>query len=172
MCEELRFQGKLLSATVSRVADRWQVSIGVDVPVNPAKAENQGEVVGVDLGVKTLATLSNGEVEEGPKGLRRWSKKLRQLCKSLSRKREGSANWKKAKAALARLYDRIANKRNDAAHKLTSEIAKRFATIVIEDLNLAGMTRNKSLARSVADASMAEVRRMLGGSAGRPRNCC
>jgi len=75
MCEELRFQGKLLSATVSRVADRWQVSIGVDVPVNPAKAENQGEVVGVDLGVKTLATLSNGEVEEGPKGVAETVKK-------------------------------------------------------------------------------------------------
>ena len=161
MREELRFQGKLLSAAVSRVADRWQVSFCVDVQVNPANAENQGEVVGVDLGVRALATLSNGDVEEGPKALRRWSKKLRRLCKSLNRKKEGSANWKKAKNALARLYARIANQRNDVAHKLTSELTKRFGTIVIEDLNVAGMTRNKSLAKSVADASMAEVRRML-----------
>ncbi|MEF3193820.1 MAG: transposase [Halothiobacillaceae bacterium] len=120
MRESLRFAGKIMSATISRVADRWFVSIAVDTEDMPKrKAENQG-VVGVDLGVSALATLSTGEPPiSGPKPHKALLSRLRRLSRSLSRKQKGSRNLAKAKAQLARLHARIANIRSDALHKLT-----------------------------------------------------
>jgi putative transposase len=162
MRESLRFTGKILSATISRVADRWFVSITVDTPDNPhlPKAENQG-AVGVDLGVSALATLSTGETIPGPKAYRALLARLRRLSKSLSRKQKGSANRAKAKAKLARLHARIAAIRTDALHKLTTSLTRRFHTIAIEDLNVRGMMSNRHLARSIADMSFFEFRRQL-----------
>ena len=161
MREPLRFAGKIMSATVSRVADRWFVSIAVDTEDPPKrKAENQG-IVGVDLGVSALATLSTGEVITGPKPHKALLDRLRRLSQSLSRKQKGSRNRQKAKAKLARLHARIANIRLDALHKLTTEITRRFHTIGIEDLNVRGMMANRHLARSIADMSFHEFRRQL-----------
>ncbi len=162
MRESLRFAGKILSATVSRVADRWLVSITVEVDDLPARpAENQG-AVGVDLGVSAFATLSTGEVVTGPKAHTALLDRLRRLSRSLSRKQKGSNNRKKAKLKLARLHARIANIRQDATHKLTTDIASRFHTIGIEDLNVRGMISNRHLARSIADMGFFEFRRQLG----------
>ena len=140
MREELRFKGKITSATISRKADRWFVSINVELQdlSHLKPAENQG-VVGVDLGVLALATLSTGEVVEGPKPLKRLLKKVKRLSKSLARKEKGSANRQKAKIELAKTHAEIANIRKDALHKLTSDLTSRFHTIVIEDLNVSGM---------------------------------
>jgi putative transposase len=162
MRESLRFAGKILSATISRVAERWLVSITVDTPDNPhlPKAENQG-AVGVDLGVSALATLSTGEKIAGPKAYRALLARLRRLSKSLSRKQKGSANRRKAKAKLAKLHVRIASIRQDALHKLTTDLTRRFHTIAIEDLNVRGMMANRHLARSIADMSFFEFRRQL-----------
>ncbi|MGC9008291.1 MAG: RNA-guided endonuclease InsQ/TnpB family protein [Halothiobacillaceae bacterium] len=161
MRESLRFTGKLLSATISRVADRWFVSIAVDTNDPPKHhAENQG-AVGVDLGVSALATLSTGETITGPKPHKALLNRLRRLSRSLSRKQKGSANRAKAKAKLAQLHARIANIRQDALHKLTSDITRRFHTIVIEDLNVRGMVKNRHLARSIADMGFHEFRRQL-----------
>jgi putative transposase len=162
MRESLRFTGKILSATVSRVADRWFVSIAVDVPDQShlPKAENQG-AVGVDLGVAALATLSTGETITGPKPHKALLTRLQRLSRSLSRKQKGSANRKKAKAKLARLHARIANIRSDALHKLTTHLTSRFHTIGIEDLNVRGMVKNRHLARSIADMGFFEFRRQL-----------
>lgn len=162
MRESLRFTGKILSATVSRVADRWFVSITVDTQNNShlPKAENQG-AVGVDLGVKALATLSTGEAINGPKAHTSLLKRLRRLSRSLSRKQKGSRNRQKAKAQLARLHARIAYIRSDALHKLTSDLTRRFHTIGIEDLNVRGMMANRNLARSIADMGFFEFRRQL-----------
>ena len=162
MRESLRFNGKIMSATISRVADRWFVSITVDVPdlSHLPKAENQG-VVGVDLGVSALATLSTGETITGPKPHKALLTRLQRLSRSLSRKQKGSANRKKAKAKLARLHARIANIRQDALHKLTTDLTRRFHTIGIEDLNVRGMVRNRHLARSIADMGFFEFRRQL-----------
>jgi putative transposase len=162
MREPLRFNGKILSATISRVADRWFVSITVDVPDQShlPKAENQG-VVGVDLGISALATLSTGEKIAGPKPHKALLGRLRRLSRSLSRKQKCSANRKKAKTKLARLHARIANIRQDALHKLTSDLTRRFHTIVIEDLNVHGMMANRHLARSIADMGFFEFRRQL-----------
>ena len=163
MRESLRFTGKILSATISRVADRWFASITVDTQdlSHLPKAENQG-AVGVDLGVSALATLSTGEVITGPKAHRTLLKRLRRLSRSLSRKQKGSANAKKARARLARLHARIANIRQDALHQLTTSLTRRFPVIGIEDLNVAGMMKNRRLARSIADMGFFEFRRQLG----------
>ncbi|ANB01467.1 RNA-guided endonuclease TnpB family protein [Ectothiorhodospira sp. BSL-9] len=161
MRESLRFTGKIMSATISRVADRWFVSITVDTEDPPRRpAENQGSV-GVDLGVLALATLSTGDTMTGPKAHTAVLKRLRRLSRSLSRKQKGSSNRNKAKAKLARLHTRIANIRQDALHKLTSDLTRRFHTIGIEDLNVRGMMANRHLARSIADMSFHEFRRQL-----------
>lgn len=161
MRESLRFAGKIMSATISRVADRWFVSITVETEDPPKRcAENQG-VVGVDLGVSALATLSTGETITGPKPHKALLNRLRRLSRSLSRKQKGSSNRAKARAKLARLHARIANIRSDALHKLTSDLSRRFHTIGIEDLNVRGMMANRHLARSIADMSFFEFRRQL-----------
>ena len=170
MREALRFRGKIVSATISRVADRWFASICVSVSdtENAAslnlrsipQAESQG-AVGVDLGVSALATLSTGEVISGPKALARLLPRLRRLSRFVVRKQKGSANRRKARLKLARHYARIANIRADALHKLTSDLTRRFELIGIEDLNVKGMLSNRHLSRSVSDMGFFEFRRQL-----------
>jgi putative transposase len=162
MRETLRFTGKIMSATVSRVADRWFVSITVDTQndLPLPKAENQG-VVGVDLGVSALATLSTGEPIPGPKAHKALLDRLRRLSRSMSRKVKGSENRKKAKAKLSRLHARIGNIRKDGLHQLTTDLTRRFHTIGIEDLNVKGMVKNRHLSRAVSDMGFFEFRRQL-----------
>ena len=161
MREALRFTGRIVSATVSRRADRWHVSITVDATeVSLSPADNQG-AVGIDLGVSALATLSTGEQWPRPKALRSLLDRLRRLSRSLSRKVKGSRNRDKAKRRLARLHARIANMRRDSLHKLTTSLTRRFHTIGIEDLNVKGMLANQRLARAIADMGFHELRRQL-----------
>ncbi|MDA8344615.1 MAG: RNA-guided endonuclease TnpB family protein [Thermaerobacter sp.] len=161
MREKLRFQGKIVSATISRSADRWFVSITVETDQAPKRPAEHLGAVGVDLGVLTLATLSTGERIPGPRVLRKRVGQLRRLSRSLSRKQRGSKNRAKARAKLARLHARIADIRLDSLHKLTSDLARRFDVIGIEDLNVRGMVRNHRLARSIADMGLRELRRQL-----------
>jgi putative transposase len=163
MREVLRFAGKIMSATVSRVADQWFVSITVDTPddLPLAKAENQG-AVGVDLGVSALATLSTGEPPiPGPKAHKALLCRLQRSSRGLSRKAKGSKNRHKAKMKLARLHARISNIRKDALHQLTTDLTRRFHTIGIEDLNVRGMVKNRHLSRAVSDMGFFEFRRQL-----------
>ncbi|MBW2011820.1 MAG: transposase [Deltaproteobacteria bacterium] len=160
MREQLRFTGKILSATVSRIADKWFVAINVQTDLTSATI-NSHVVVGVDLGVKQLATLSDGTVVEGPKPHKALLQRLRRLNKSLSRKEKGSNNWKKGKLKLSRLHARIANIRKDALHKLTTMLVQNFSIIGIEDLNVNGMTKNHKLARSILDMGFGEFVRQL-----------
>lgn len=159
--ERLRFEGKILSATISRVADRWFVSITVETDAPPPTAKPDSEVVGVDLGVGTQATLSTGEKIEGAKPHRVLLKRLQRLSRSLSRKEKGSRNRQKAKTKLARLHARISNIRRDGLHKLTTELTRRFHTIGVEDLTVSGMLKNRRLARSIADQGFHEFKRQL-----------
>lgn len=162
MRESLRFAGKIMSATVSRVADRWFVSITVDAEDDShlPKAENQG-AVGVDLGVSALATLSTGETITGAKSHKALLARLQRLSRSLSRKQKGSEKRKKAKGKLAKLHARIAAIRSDALHQLTTSLTRRFHIIGIEDLNVRGMVKNRHLARAIADMGFFELRRQL-----------
>ena len=161
MREALRFEGKITCATVSRTADRWLISITVesDLPVHPC--ENQARTVGVDLGVKRLATLSDGTFVVGPKPLHRTLKRVKRLCRALNRKTKGSRNWEKARRCLARCHGRLAAIRTDALHKLTTALVRDHACIVIEDLNVKGMSRNRKLARAILDMGFGEFRRQL-----------
>lgn len=160
MAESLRFAGKIMSATISRTAGRWFVSITVESTSTPVASEKQA-AVGVDLGVKDLAVLSTGEIVSGPKPHRNLLSRLRRLSRSLSRKGKASANRRKAKQRVAKLHARIANIRRDALHKLTTRLAKEFQTIVIEDLNVKGMLANRHLSRAISDMGFHEFRRQL-----------
>jgi putative transposase len=161
MREALRFTGRIVAATVSRRADRWHVSISVDATeASLPPTENQG-VVGIDLGVSVLATLSTGEQWPGPRALRSLLDRLRRLSRSLSRKVKGSRNRDRAKRRLARLHARIANLRCDSLHKLTTGVTRRFHTIGMEDLNVRGMLGNRCLARAISDIGFYELRRQL-----------
>lgn len=160
MREAVRFTGKLKRVTVSREADRWFASIMVETnDIKPV--EQPHDAVGVDLGVTTLATLSQGDPIPGPKAHTALLGRLRRTSRALSRKRKGSANRRKAKAKLARLHSRITAIRRDATHKATTLLAKTYRLIGIEDLNVRGMVRNRHLARSIMDGGFFEFRRQL-----------
>jgi putative transposase len=162
MHESLRFTGKIISGTVSRQADKWFISITVETHdlSHLPQAKNQG-VVGVDLGISTLAKLSTGESIKSPKAYAKKFKKLQRLSRDLSRKVKGSNNRFKAKKKLAKLHAKIGNIRSDSLHKLTTDLTTNFHTIVIEDLNVKGMMQNRKLARSIADLGLYEFRRQL-----------
>ena len=158
---------KILSATVSEQGGRWFVSVQVEEEhVEPVAAT--GPVIGVDLGIKSLAVLSTGEVIENPKELRKNLKKLKRLSRQHSRKVKGSKNRQKATRKLARLHAHIANIRKDTLHKATAQIVaktkpdhERPSVVVIEDLNVNGMLKNRKLSRAIADVGLHEFRRQL-----------
>ena len=153
---------RLIRITVSRRAGRWYASLTVEreQPSSPAHAPKRG-AVGVDLGVKSLATLSDGTVIPNPRALNTRLKALRKAQQALSRKVMGSARREKAKEHVARLHARVADVRADAINKATTMIAGNYSVVCIEDLNVAGMVKSRHLARSVSDAALGEFRRQL-----------
>lgn len=157
--ERLPHGFKPKSVTISRQADRWFISWKIEVNIEPTPKTT--EVVGVDLGVKNLATLSTGEVVEGAKAYRRLESKLRRLQWLNRNKQVGSANWRKTQIKIARLHRRVANIRKDTLHKLTTYLAKNHGMVVIEDLNVSGMLANHKLAKAVQDMGFYEFRRQL-----------
>lgn len=146
------------SCTISRKADRWFISFRFDIQ---QQESDRTSIVGVDLGVKSLATLSTGEVILGAKSYKKYAAKLSRMQWMNRHKVIGSNNWKKAQIAIARLHRKIANIRKDTLHKLTTLLAKNHGTVVIEDLNVSGMIANHKLAASVADMGFFEFRRQL-----------
>ncbi len=165
--EYLPMNVKIGSATISEKAGRWYVSICVhEEQSEPPPAT--GEVLGVDLGIKTLATCSDGSTFANPKALRSRLKALKRASRSHSRKKKGSNNRKKAQRKLAKLHARIGNIRRDALQKATSAIvaktkpdSERPRVIVLEDLHVSGMLKNRKLSRAIADVGLYEFRHQI-----------
>ncbi len=158
--KESYYNGRILSVTVRRQANRWFVSVTVEENILDPQLV-RGAPVGVDLGVKTLATLSDGTTFVNPRAIGKRLRKLRQLHRALSRKEKGSNNRQKAKLRLAKMYLRVFNVRQDTLHKVTTYLAKSHGKVVIEDLLVSGMMKNRRLARVIADVGFYEFRRQL-----------
>jgi putative transposase len=155
-----KFDGRILSATVRREADRWYVSLQVErMRFDPAPVS--GPLVGVDLGLEAFAVVSDGIKIESPKPLTKSLQRLRRLSRSHSRKKRGSNNRKRSAMRLARLYRNIRNIRTDFIHKATTMLAKTKSAIVVEDLSVRNLIRNRYLARAISDAGWSEFRRQV-----------
>ena len=152
---------RVLRMTVSQRAGRWYASLTVEREDKPVTKPPKGGAVGIDLGVKTLATLSDGTVIENPRCLAASERRLKKAQKALSRKVKGSNRRAKARANVARLHARVANQRQDAIHKATTWLTQTYSYISVEDLNAAGMVKNHRLAKAVSDAAFGEFRRQL-----------
>ena len=152
---------RVVRMTISRRAGRWYASLTVERDEPTVKQAPKGGAVGIDLGVKTLATLSDGTVIPNPHSLAADEQRLRRAQKALSRKTKGSKRRAKARERVARLHAHVANRRSDALNKLTTRLAQTYSDICIEDLNVAGMVKNHHLAKAVQDASFYELRHQL-----------
>jgi len=160
MTEKLRFSGQIKSLVISRKADRWYASIAVETSDLPNSRKNHGEV-GIDLGVKSLATFSKGDSFVGAKPHTQKLSRLKRLSRQLSRKKKGGNNFRKSAKRLAKLHLDIANIRKDYLHKITTHTVLNYDNIGIEDLNVKGMSANHKLARHILDQSFHEFRRQL-----------
>lgn len=158
--ESLRFEGKINGATISCSAGRWFISVSVETDHRLVQCENQARV-GVDLGVKALATLSNGISYSNKTALQKRLKQLKRLQKRLSRSQKQSENRSKIKKKLGRLHYKVACNRSDILHKLTTDLTRNYGYIVIEDLDISSMVKNRRLSRSIADCGFYEFRRQL-----------
>ena len=159
--ENLVPEGRILNATVRIDPDgRYYISLcATDVPA--PVLEHSEDPVGIDLGIKDLAILSDGTQFDALKPLNASLKRLAFLERALSRKPKDSARYEKNRVKVARLHARIAAHRKDYLHKISNEITRRFGVIFLEDLNVDGMLRNHCLARHIADSSWGELRRQL-----------
>ena len=168
MREELRFEGDILSVTVSRTAGRWFASFTVDT-CEPVPDPKPGPAIGIDMGVKTLATLWDGGEKTmiaNPKALEQALADLRATQKAIARSvkvngRACTRNRRRLYDQLARQHARVARIRADHHHKATTQIAKRGGSVTVETLNVDGMKRNRRLARAISDTGMAEFVRQL-----------
>lgn len=152
---------RVVRMTISQRAGRWYAALTVERDEPTTRQTPKGGAVGIDLGVKTLATFSDGTVIANAHALQADERRLKRVQQALSRKTRGSKRRAKARAKFARIHARIANCRSDTLHKLTTMLAQTYSDISIEDLNVAGMLKNHRLAKAVSDASFSELRRQL-----------
>lgn len=163
--EYLPVGAKVAQATITEKAGRWYVSVQGEQECGEIVA-GDSPAIGIDLGVKALATCSDGSVYENPKALRLSLKQLQRRSRQLSRKHKGSKNRAKAKRKRARLHVRIARIRQDALHQATTTLvtkatSQRARCLVMEDVNVSGMLQNRKLSRAIADVGLYEFRRQL-----------
>lgn len=152
--------GRILSVTVTVTkAGRYVASIICETTVNPYPTV--GHAVGLDLGLKSYLTTSDGVTVDNPRFYRAKQRKLRRAQRKLARCEKGSNNRAKAKTKLARVYEQVRNQRQDFLHKLSTNLIRENAVIGIESLNIRGMVKNRRLSKSIMDAAWGELNRML-----------
>ena len=155
MFEKLRFKGELIKVTISRTAHRWFVSITIDTGKPNAPRDTRGlPVVGIDVGINSLATLDKGKQYPNPRPLKRYERKLKREQRKMSRKVFLSNNWYKQKRIVERIHYRIACIRLDAQHKATTEIVNMASAIGIETLKVTNLLKNKKLAKALSDSAL------------------
>jgi putative transposase len=171
---------RILNATISEEAGRWFCSLCVEIDRDASSALFPDAVVGVDLGVKSLAVLSTGVVVPNPRALNRYARKMARLQRELSRRERGSKHRRETKRRLARVHRSVRTCRADALHQLSSRLASTYGTVVVEDLHVAGMTRSPKplrngdgsyarngsrakagLNRAILDVALGEFRRQI-----------
>lgn len=158
------FVGKIGTCTVSKSpTNKYYISITVDdgKPMPEKPMIDFKTSVGIDVGIKDFAVLSNGQVFENPKFLEKAEKRLKVLQRRLAKKQKGSKRRERARFAAAKQYERISNKRINFIHQVTSKIVRENQTIVVEDLNVDGMLKNHCLAKSISSVAWSEFFRQL-----------
>ena len=155
MFEALRFEGEIRKVTISRKADRWFVSILVETGKPKAPRDTRGlPVIGIDVGINTLATLDDGTKYQNPRPLKHYERKLKREQRKLSKKVFGSNNWYKQKRKVERIHYRIACIREHQHHNATTQIVKKASVIGIETLKVTNMLKNRKLAKALSDSAL------------------
>jgi putative transposase len=159
--QKLRFAGKTKQVTISKSAGRYFAAILVETADYDAKVGDRLPVIGVDLGLKSLAVVSDGTIIPANQKLKANLRRLQRRQRNLSKKQRGSNRRAKAKLSVARLHERIANQRKAVLHEASDLLSKKADVIVLEDLNVSGMVKNRRLARAVSDAGLRTLRTMI-----------
>jgi putative transposase len=153
-------EGRILNATVRRnPSGKYFVSVLVETEVNELPKTNSS--VGIDVGLKDFAVMSDGTVYMNPKFFRTLEKKLAKEQRILSRRKKGSSNWHKQRIKVSRLHEKITNARTDYLHKISTDIVKNHDIIGIEDLSVSNMLKNRKLAKAISEVSWYQFRTML-----------
>ena len=157
--EELRYSGEITKVVISKYNDKWYASITVrrldssNYQHQPALFDDKAPI-GIDVGINTLATCSNGDTYDNPRPLKRYERKLARANRRLSRRQKGSQNWFKAKFMLTAVHARIANIREDAHHQATLRIVRKASAIGIETLKVTNMLKNRKIAKALSDSAL------------------
>lgn len=160
---KVRLHREILNGTIKRATlikdiDQWFVALTIDVEAVQELMMKPESTVGVDLGVKNLVALGNGELISNQKYLKHSMTDLKRLQNALSRKKNGSKNREKAKTSLAKAWRKVRRQRDDFTHKISHKLACEIRLIVFEDLKVKNMVKNHNLASTILDSTWGKLR--------------